>query len=129
MTDMTERLEATADDLLQDRDWLNRLAHSLVRDPHTAEDATQQTWLQSLRGHRPVRDGRAWLATVLGNVVRQGRRSPPRISQESGVGAGQVRESKACGPANGVCHVGTSFNLGQTIPCENGSVDRLIGFP
>ena len=33
------------DDLLTHRAWVLRLAHALVRDPHTAEDLAQEAWV------------------------------------------------------------------------------------
>src|SRR5262245_46196105 len=68
MTD--SQLDLPLRELLHQREWLSRLAAALVRDPHAAEDAAQQTWLQALVAKTPLRDGRAWLSAVLGNVVR-----------------------------------------------------------
>ncbi|MEM9802252.1 MAG: sigma-70 family RNA polymerase sigma factor [Planctomycetota bacterium] len=55
-----------ADELLRHGPFLRRLARSLVRDEHAAEDLVHDTWLAALRG-APAgsRDLRAWLATVL----------------------------------------------------------------
>ncbi|MBL8755588.1 MAG: carboxypeptidase regulatory-like domain-containing protein [Planctomycetes bacterium] len=71
-------IDTSLDDLLDQRAWLADLARSLVRDPQAADDASQETWLQTLGRRLPLRDGRAWLATVLGNVLRQHHRSDVR---------------------------------------------------
>jgi RNA polymerase sigma-70 factor (ECF subfamily) len=76
MTD--SQLDLPLRELLHQREWLSRLAAALVRDPHAAEDAAQQTWLQALVAKTPLRDGRAWLSAVLGNVVRASHRRDVR---------------------------------------------------
>ena len=74
--------QATSDfgrELLAQRDWLLRLAHSLVADPTLAEDLVQETWLSALRT-RPASEGglRGWLATVLRNRARTRLRDDAR---------------------------------------------------
>ncbi len=52
--------------------WVRRLADALVGSACDAEDVVQETWLAAML--RPPESGenlRAWLATVLRNVVRQ----------------------------------------------------------
>ncbi|MCP3919599.1 MAG: sigma-70 family RNA polymerase sigma factor [bacterium] len=64
------------DELLESMRWTALLARSLVRDPGTADDVTQETLLASLA--RPREDGsppRAWLARVLRSRLREQRRS------------------------------------------------------
>lgn len=68
-------------DLLAEHDWLRRLARSLVAGRDLADDAVQETWLRVLRAspaaaavHRP----RAWLRTILENVVRRWQRGERR---------------------------------------------------
>jgi RNA polymerase sigma-70 factor (ECF subfamily) len=68
-------------DLLAEHDWLRRLARSLVAGRDLADDAVQETWLRVLRAapeagalQRP----RAWLRTVLENVVRRWQRGEQR---------------------------------------------------
>ena len=59
--------------------WLRALARSLERDPGLAEDLAQDTLVAALE--RPPRDDsspRAWLSTVLRNLVRQRRRGERR---------------------------------------------------
>jgi RNA polymerase sigma-70 factor (ECF subfamily) len=74
---------------LEDLEWLRRLAARLVRDPHTAEDAVQDTLVIALQArHGPAGSLRAWLARVLGNALRQEWRSRARRSaRESMAGA------------------------------------------
>ena len=66
---------------IEDLSWLRALARSLVRDAHTADDAVQDTLVVALE-HEPrdPRAIRAWLASILRNVVRQSRRGDARRS-------------------------------------------------
>jgi RNA polymerase sigma-70 factor (ECF subfamily) len=60
---------------------LRRLAQRLVRDPHEAEDALQETWLRALEAPpRHAHGLRGWLEAVLGNVVRRRARQRRRAS-------------------------------------------------
>ena len=62
----------------QDR-WLRALAFRLLRDEHAAEDAVQDAMAAALaRSPREPRSLRAWLATVLRNLVFESRRSAAR---------------------------------------------------
>lgn len=65
--------------LLANADWLARLSRQLCRDQHAADDAAQETLLASLRSP-PRHDGnvRAFLATLLRNVLRVGHRAEAR---------------------------------------------------
>lgn len=59
-------------DLLEHQAWVKALALRLVRDPHLAEDLAQETCVVALeRPSGSVRTMRAWLATVLRNLVRE----------------------------------------------------------
>ena len=65
--------------LLTHRDWVRRLARSLVRDEPTADDVEQQTWLAALR--RPPHDeetSRAWLGRVVRNLAFDTQRAQRR---------------------------------------------------
>lgn len=69
----------TIDALLAEGDWLQRLAQRLVAEPHAAADAAQEALVVALE--RPPEADiplRRWLAGVLRNVVRQGRRRDGR---------------------------------------------------
>lgn len=66
-------------DLLRHAAFVRRLAFHLLRDDVDADDAAQQTLARALE--RPPRHGpglRAWLETVLRNVVRMDRRTGGR---------------------------------------------------
>ncbi len=67
--------------LLEHTTWLRALARSLVLDPNLADDLTQDTFVVALE--HPPRDGsnpRAWLSTVLRNLLRQRHRGESRRS-------------------------------------------------
>ncbi|MFT5151606.1 MAG: DNA-directed RNA polymerase specialized sigma24 family protein, partial [Planctomycetota bacterium] len=50
--------------LAEHADWVCKLAHSLLRDPATAADLIQGTWMAALRQPpEPGREPPAWLAT------------------------------------------------------------------
>ncbi|HLQ37002.1 MAG TPA: sigma-70 family RNA polymerase sigma factor, partial [Planctomycetota bacterium] len=57
--------------LLAQLGWLRALASQLARDPHRADDATQDTWAAALASGGVVARPRAWLAAVLRNCLRQ----------------------------------------------------------
>ena len=69
-------IRALADELV----WLRRLARSLVRDSHLAEDAVQDTLVRALstKARPSARALRGWLASVLRNRVREEHRSRDR---------------------------------------------------
>lgn len=78
-----DMIEPDLQDLLKHREWLERLASSLVDDPDDARDLVQQTWLAALQ--RPPRDRslRGWLAGVLRNkalMLRRGKRRRVRAA-------------------------------------------------
>jgi RNA polymerase sigma-70 factor (ECF subfamily) len=66
---------ADAEQLLQHASWIRRLARTLVGNAQAAEDLAQETWVRALehppRADRPLR---GWLATVMRNLLLQGRR-------------------------------------------------------
>lgn len=69
--------------LLQHVGWVRELAQRLVRDPHAADDLTQETMLAAIENRgAEARSPRAWLGRVLRNVlweqVRQNRRREAR---------------------------------------------------
>src|SRR6187455_3193026 len=76
---------------LDDLRWLRALAARLVRDPHLADDAVQETLVTALeRRPRAVVSLRAWLAAVLRNTLRQQWRG----------GARRARREAQHGPAH-----------------------------
>src|SRR5437016_1861797 len=59
-------------------DYVYRLAHALLGDPHDAEDVTQDVFLRvykALDSYRPERGGlRTWLTQIVVNACRTHRR-------------------------------------------------------
>ncbi len=75
-----------------------RVAYSVLRNHHDAEDAVQETFLRLVRHHKgwaAVRDRRAWLARVAWRVALDRRRAAPEISLEDAADA--VRDLRAAG--------------------------------
>jgi len=70
--------------LLENQGWIRALCKSLVRDPHHAEDAGQDTWVRALEsGPSEPRALKQWLRTVAINAVFQrGRRDAARRERE-----------------------------------------------
>ena len=80
-------------ELLRHEPWLRRLAHQLVRDPHTAEDLVQETWVAALRG-RDVQTPKAWLRQVIVHRLRSHWRSEiRREDSEPRAGRFEAQES------------------------------------
>lgn len=81
---MTDRPQPPAESVLEQLGWLQRLARSLVRDGHEAEDLAQETMLAAIR--RPPdreRGVRGFLATVARNRAKSGRtRESRRVQRE-----------------------------------------------
>ena len=76
--------------LLTDLRWLRKLAGTLTRDSHLAEDAVQEACAQALSQPEPPMAPRAWLATVLRNWLARHRRSErARRERETTTAAGQ----------------------------------------
>ncbi len=73
------------EELLAQRQWIQRLAQSLVGDPHVADDVAQQTMMMALT--RPPKQAsalRSWLAQVTRNFARRFHRdSQTRRRHES----------------------------------------------
>jgi RNA polymerase sigma factor (sigma-70 family) len=68
-----------ADLLLAHGAFVRSLARRLVADEHRAEDLEQETWLAAMsRRSQNVRSPRAWLAGILGNVLRSDLRGRSR---------------------------------------------------
>lgn len=75
---------------------LRRLARTLVRDAHTADDLVQETWLRVLQSPPPrAGDIGAWLRTVLRSLAGRARRAAARRSQRE---AAVAREEGAPEP-------------------------------
>lgn len=65
-----------------------RIAYSILRNHHDAEDATQETFMRALRYRRKlegVRDPKTWLARIAWRVaVERGKKRPEISLSESG---------------------------------------------
>ena len=74
-----DSLSIPAESLLEHREFVRRLAQSLARDEHAAQDLVQETWLEALR--RPPHSTsklRAWLASVVRTRARNKARGEAR---------------------------------------------------
>ena len=70
---------ATPQELLRHARFVRALAHSLLRDPHAADDLAQDTWVAALQRPPAQPDGiRAWLRQVTTNFARRGWRGDAR---------------------------------------------------
>src|SRR5262245_17652299 len=81
--------------LLAHRDWVQRLARSLVLDGPTADDVEQRTWLAALRSP-PQREAtaRAWLGRVVRNVASDQRRARSRRAAHESTAAAHRRAGR-----------------------------------
>ena len=62
-----------------------RIAYSVLRNHHDAEDATQETFIRVLRYRRKLaglEDTRAWLARIAWRVAVERRRKMPEVSTQ-----------------------------------------------
>jgi RNA polymerase sigma-70 factor (ECF subfamily) len=77
-----------------------KIAYSVLRNHHDAEDVAQETFLRFLR-HRQrwaeIRDRRAWLATVAWRVALDRKRIPAEVALEDAAEA--VSKLRAAGAA------------------------------
>ena len=62
-----------------------KVAYSVLRNAHDAEDVAQETFLRAHRdGMKSVRDGQAWLATVAFRLAIDRKRKPEALSVDIG---------------------------------------------
>ncbi|QDV08073.1 RNA polymerase sigma factor [Planctomycetes bacterium Poly30] len=66
--------------ILEQDDWLRRMARRLFHDPSFAEDAVQDAWMAELARKAPVADSSSWLGGVLRNLRREKLRADARQS-------------------------------------------------
>jgi RNA polymerase sigma-70 factor (ECF subfamily) len=75
-----------ADDFLEHREHLIRVAYRMLGSLTDAEDAVQEAWLRWQRAdHSEIREARAWLTTVTGRICLDQLRSA-RVTREAYVG-------------------------------------------
>lgn len=71
--------EIAAEELLQHTEFVRRVALALCADEHGAEDLVQETWITALTRDTPDSSRlRGWLAGVVRNIARQGKRGATR---------------------------------------------------
>ena len=82
--------DPTLDSILDQDDWLKRVAHALVRDRHLAEDLAQDAWVAGLAKGRGGAGERSWFTGVLFNSARavfrresRDRTNAPRTVRET----------------------------------------------
>jgi RNA polymerase sigma-70 factor (ECF subfamily) len=74
-----DSLSIPAESLLEHREFVRRLARSLVHDEHAAADLVQDTWVEALRRPPTSTSGmRAWLASVVRTRARNKARGEER---------------------------------------------------
>ena len=64
--------------LLEHRQWVRRLARSLVADESRVDDLEQATWLAALRRPALWKNPRAWLGRVVRNLAYKSYRETGR---------------------------------------------------
>jgi RNA polymerase sigma-70 factor, ECF subfamily len=97
-----------------------RIAYSVLRNHHDAEDATQETFVRALRYRRKlegVRDAKTWLARIAWRVaVKHGRRRKESSLDEDAIGAAVLKMRSQLTSAE-------EFTLGQEM---SGLLESLI---
>ena len=81
-----------------------RVAYSVLRDHHDAEDAVQETFLRVLRYRRKlagVRDARTWLARIAWRVSVERRRKPTEVALDDVAGVVERLRSHGIGGRSG----------------------------
>ena len=79
--------DAPKDIVLENLEWIRRLAEGLLRDRGGAEEIVQETWIRARK--TPPRQGqgeRAWLSRVVQNLVVDTRRSEARRREIEALG-------------------------------------------
>lgn len=86
----------TPDALLEQADFLRRLARGLLGDAHAAEDAAQEAWIVALdRPSSAQRNPSAWRARVAERLARRMRRGARRRARREALAAREERVPSA----------------------------------
>jgi RNA polymerase sigma-70 factor (ECF subfamily) len=93
--------EAVLEDLVRDHArFVFKIAYSVLRNHHDAEDAVQEIFLRVMRHQRElsgVRDVRAWLARIAWRVSVDHRRTPARLDDHDATAALEQLRSHSAG--------------------------------
>jgi RNA polymerase sigma-70 factor, ECF subfamily len=101
-----------------------RVAFSVLRNHHDAEDATQETFMRVLRYRRKmtgVRDQRTWLARIAWRVAVERRKRTPEVPLEDGSESMTQLRSQAVGADEamlGAEKIGSLQRLIATLPAK-----------
>lgn len=109
---MTSEPPLPIEHLLAQSDWVTRLARVLVRDPATADDVVQATWLDVLR--TPPRASvrlREWLAAVVRRKAQRFARTAARRDRRERVAAAAQAGRTAPSAADLAARVATHREL------------------
>jgi len=109
------RDEVVEDLVRQHARLVYRIAYAVLRNPHDAEDATQETFLRVLRYRRKldaVEDSKPWLARIAWRVAvdrsqRRGRRQEVALDEKP--------QEKAVSPEASAYETTHSLQLGATL--------------
>src|SRR5688572_3423637 len=72
---------AEIETLLAETTWVRRVARGLTRDPHSAAELEQETWLAALGHGSSASSPRAWLAEIARNLARRSARRAERVER------------------------------------------------
>jgi RNA polymerase sigma-70 factor (ECF subfamily) len=75
-----------------------KVAYSVLRNHHDAEDVAQETFLRFLRQRKrwaEIRDRRAWLATVAWRAALDRKRIPAEVTLDDAAAVGKLRADGA----------------------------------
>ena len=118
MTDGTASAPGPAgDDLTRHFAWVRRLAASLVRDPGLADDVAQDALVLALE--RPPRESariRAWLGTVVRNLVRQRHRA-------------RITEARILDDARSDANAPSAFEVVERAVTSRALMDAVLELP
>lgn len=99
-------------ELLADHRWMMALARRLVRDPATADDLVQETWIATWR--HGVDPTRGWLATVLRRRAAQDARSA------------RARSAREASP-RGAAHTPSPEELSERLEAQRMVIEAVQG--